>query len=129
MIRAAAIACGLALSACQAAPPPASSGKSAALSMMEHVAIAANRCWFGSKDQAFRPYRFANELNSFSGRPRFLLVPAKNPEARPLLVVQAEGTPARLQAFGPLMEGELGPRIAADLARWSSGAEGCSATA
>ena len=45
---------------------------------MEQVAIAAHRCWFASRDPAFRSYRFANELNSMSGQPRFLLVPAKN---------------------------------------------------
>ena len=45
---------------------------------MEQVAIAAHKCWFASKDPAFKAYQMANELNSFSGRPRFLLVPAKN---------------------------------------------------
>ena len=49
---------------------------------MEQVAIAAHNCWFASKDPAFKPYHMANELNSFSGRPRFLLVPAKNYEAQ-----------------------------------------------
>ncbi|BCH25539.1 hypothetical protein MesoLjLc_54690 [Mesorhizobium sp. L-8-10] len=101
------------------------SGKSAALRTMEQVAIAAQKCWFASKDAAFRPYRMANELNSFSGRPRILLVPAKHPEGRPLLVVQAEGTPARLQAFGPLMQEQLGARIGADVTRWASGEAGC----
>ncbi|HWK65554.1 MAG TPA: hypothetical protein VNS34_11465 [Rhizobiaceae bacterium] len=101
------------------------SGKSAALRTMEQVAIAAHKCWFASKDPAFRPYRFANELNSFSGRPRFLLVPAQHPEARPLLVVQAEGTPARLQAFGPLMQDPLAPRINADVSRWATGDQSC----
>lgn len=101
------------------------SGKSAALRTMEQVAIAAHKCWFASKDPAFRPYRFANELNSFSGRPRFLLVPAKRPEERPLLVVQAEGTPARLQAFGPLMQDTIGSRIGADVNRWASGDQSC----
>jgi hypothetical protein len=105
------------------------SSKSAALHTMEQVAIAAHRCWFASKDAAFRPYRMADELNSFSGRPRFLLVPAKRPEARPLLVVQAEGTPARLQAFGPLMQEELGARIGADINRWAAGDQSCGSTA
>ena len=57
---------------------------------MEQIAIAAHACWFVSKDPAFKPYHMANELNSFSGRPRFLLVPAKHPEGKPLLVVQAK---------------------------------------
>lgn len=42
----------------------------------------------------------SNELGSFSGRPRFLIVPAKSVESRPLLVVQSEGPPhaSRLSA-------------------------------
>lgn len=122
-------AAALFLAACQSDPKgPGSvnvSGKSAALRTMEQVAIAAQKCWFASKDAAFRPYRMANELNSFSGRPRILLVPAKHPEGRPLLVVQAEGTPAKLQAFGPLMQEQLGSRIGADVTRWASGDAGC----
>ena len=85
------------LAACQSEKAPAlnSGGKSAALRKMEQIAIAAHACWFVSKDPAFKPYHMANELNSFSGRPRFLLVPAKHPEGKPLLVVQAEGAGAR----------------------------------
>jgi hypothetical protein len=121
------------LVACQAGPkgPGAmdAPGKSAALRMMEQVAISAQKCWFASKDAAFGSYRMANELNSFSGRPRILLVPAKHPEGRPLLVVQAEGTPARLQAFGPLMQDQLGGRIGTDVTRWASGETGCGSAA
>ena len=78
---------------------------------MEQIAIAAHACWFASKDPAFKPYHMANELNSFSGRPRFLLVPAKHYEGKPLLVVQAEGAAPNVQAFGPLMDEALGERI------------------
>lgn len=132
-IRIGAVAALGALVACQASPQGASqsgsSGKSAALRTMEQVATAAHKCWFASKDPDFRPYGFANELNSFSGRPRFLLVPARRHEAKPLLVVQAEGTPARLQAFGPLMQEPLGARIGADLQRWSAGDQSCASPA
>jgi hypothetical protein len=96
---------------------------------MEHVASNAHRCWFASKDPAFRDYRMADELNSFSGRPRFLLVPAKHPEHKPLLVVQAEGAPPKLEAFGPLMQEALGARIGADVTRWSKGEAGCAGVA
>jgi hypothetical protein len=121
----------LALSAaCQShTPPPPSDGKSAALRTMEHIAIAAQSCWFASKDPGFKSYRMANELNSYSGRPRFLLVPAKHPEGKPLLVVQAEGPAPSLQAFGPLMQEPLGARIQGDLKRWASGSSNCAATA
>jgi hypothetical protein len=118
------------LAACQSQTTPVSNsgGKSAALRTMEQVAIAAHKCWFASKDSAFKPYRMANELNSFSGRPRFLLVPAKNPEGRPLLVVQAEGSAPDLQAFGPLMQEPIGSRIGSDVQRWAGGSSSCTAT-
>ncbi len=121
-----------ALAACQSEdvkPGPGTGGKSAALRSMEQVAIAAHKCWFASKDAAFRDYSFANELNSFSGRPRFLLVPKRNFSGKPLLVVQAEGPAGRVSAFGPLMDGPLGARIAADVGRWSTGDGDCAGSA
>lgn len=131
--RAGAVAIVAVLAACQSgskeSKQSAPSGKSAALLKMEQVTIAAHKCWFASNDPAFRPYRLANELNSFSGRPRFLLVPAKRPESRPLLVVQAEGTPARLETFGPLMQDSLATRIDTDINRWAAGDRSCGSSA
>jgi hypothetical protein len=120
-------AVAIALSACQSGQrnEASPSGKSAALLTMEQVAIAAHKCWFASKDPAFKPYRMANELNSYSGKPRFLLVPAKNYEAKPLLVVQAEGSSRSVETFGPLLSDSLGPRISADIGRWASGDSAC----
>ncbi len=118
----------LALAACQAQLPGSgggSTGKSAALRAMEPVAIAAHKCWFASRDPAFKAYKFANELNSFSGQPRFLLVPAKNFGGRPLLVVQATGNSSKVDAFGPLLSEPVGARIASDLGRWSAGDTSC----
>jgi len=115
----------LALTSCQSDRSPPSSPDRAALPTMERVAINANRCWFKSGDPMFQPYRLAPELNSFSGRPRILAVPSKSPESRPVLVVQAEGSPARLDAFGPLMDGASGDRIRRDVLKWASGTSGC----
>jgi hypothetical protein len=56
-------------------------------------------------------------------------VPAQNYQARPLLVVQAQGASRRIEAFGPLLGEALGPRIGADLARWSSGNPTCTLAA
>jgi hypothetical protein len=117
-----------ALAACQSSPSRSVSdgaGKSAALRSMERVAIAAHRCWFAANDPAFRGYSFANELNSFSGRPRFLLVPKGNFGGRPLLVVQAQGPAGKVSAFGPLMDGPEGKRISADIDRWAAGNQEC----
>jgi hypothetical protein len=120
-----------ALAACQSKPTPPSSGggKSAALKTMEQIAIAAHKCWIASKDPAFKSYRFANELNSMSGQPRFLLVPAKNFGGLPALVVQAQGSKPDLQVFGPLLDEAVGARIQGDVRRWASGDASCSASA
>ncbi|QRM56943.1 hypothetical protein [Sinorhizobium sp. BG8] len=117
-------ATALLVAACQSAPP-APKASTAALPTMERVALGANACWFKSGDPAFKPYRLAPELNSFTGRPRILLVHRHSPESRPLLVVQAEGNPAKMAAFGPLMNEPLATRIATDVKRWVSGASGC----
>lgn len=122
-----------ALAGCQSQgrPGPGSlafNSEKAALPTMERVALAANSCWFKSGDSTFKPYRLAPELNSFSGRPRILVVPTGNPGGRPLLVVHAEGNPAKVEAFGPLMSNPAGNRIAADVRRWAGGQSSCSAS-
>lgn len=106
-------------------PPTPTSVSNAALATMERIAVGANSCWFKSNDKDFRGYAFAPELNSFSGRPRMLVVPARNLAGRPLLVVQAEGNPARIEAFGPMMQQGHSSRISADINRWASGQKGC----
>lgn len=126
------VAVAATVSGCQSGSKPDGtppSGKSAALLTMEQVAIAAHKCWFASKDKAFRPYRFANELNSMSSQPRFLLVPAKNFGGLPALVVQARGNSSQVEIFGPLLSDPLGDRISTDINRWRSGNTSCSATA
>jgi len=119
------------LASCQSTPKsaPVPMGKSASLLAMEQVAIAAHKCWIASKDPAFKSYQMANELNSFSGTPRFLLVPAKHYGGKPLLVVQAQGNSSHVDAFGPLMADPLGARIGSDIARWQAGNSACNAAA
>lgn len=113
------------LAGCQSSKPAAPAQNTAALPTMERVALGANACWFKSGDDAFKPYRLAPELNSFSGRPRILLVKRNSPESRPLAVVQAEGHPARLQAFGPLFSESVGSRMTTDIKHWAAGGTGC----
>ena len=124
-------AAGLAVASCQSGSKttPAPSSKSASLLAMEQVAIAAHKCWIASKDPAFKSYQMANELNSYSGKPRFLLVPAKHYGGKPLLVVQAQGNSRRIDLFGPLMADPLGARIGSDIARWQAGNPSCTAAA
>lgn len=115
----------LALAACQPKPQRPVSVSQAALPVMERIALGANACWLKSNDPAFKAYRLAPELNSFSGRPRILLVPRNSPESRPMLVVHAEGNPAKLDAFGPVMNDSHAARITADIKRWANGGKGC----
>jgi hypothetical protein len=118
------IVLGSALAACQSKPVVQKSSPSA-LDVMEKVAVAANRCWFKSGDAAFKSYAFAPELTSFSGRPRILLTRKGSSDIRPLLVVQAEGKPARLSTFGPLMNEQVGGRVGTDVQRWAAGGTSC----
>lgn len=117
----------LLLTACQSDKTEGSggSGKSASLRAMEQVAIAAHKCWIASKDPAFRSYAMANELNSYSGNPRFLLVPKKDYGGKPLLIVQARGGSSKVEVFGPLMDDALGARIGSDIRRWQTGNSSC----
>ncbi len=87
--------------------------------------LGASACWFKSADPDFARYQLAPELDSYSGRPRILVVERKQPGGRPSLVVQAEGDPARMEAFGPLMGGATGARITKDVNRWVGGSKGC----
>ncbi|MCM2505197.1 hypothetical protein NDN16_16115 [Aureimonas altamirensis] len=115
------------LAACSGKPREASidTGGEPALKVMERVALAARDCWFRGRDTAFSGYSMAPELDSHSGRPRILVVPRSNPGGLPLLVVEGQGKPARIQTFGPLLNGPSGPRIAADVARWQGGDRTC----
>ncbi|CAN7389544.1 hypothetical protein [Rhizobium sp. LjRoot254] len=114
------------LAACSTAKEPVSALNVGALPVMERVALGANRCWFKSKDPAFTAYRLAPELNSFTGTPRILIVKKHSPESRPLLVIQAQGHPAKLDAFGPLMsDTAIHARVSKDVNRWARGGKDC----
>ncbi len=120
------LAAAFALSACQSsAPPPSKTHGHSALDIMERVAVGANRCWLKSGDPAFKAYSMAPELDSYSGKPRFLLVRRGSHDIRPVLVVQAQGNPGRLEAFGPMMGEPAGARVAHDIRRFANGDKDC----
>jgi hypothetical protein len=98
------------------------------------VAKVAQKCWFKSGDSNFKGMRMSNEVNSFSGRPRILIVKRSDPNGLPLLVVQAEtkgdassGKYTNLQTFGPLLQTSNGKRISGDVSRWAKGNKACTA--
>jgi hypothetical protein len=114
------------LAACTTSHNAAPALEVGALPVMERVMLGANRCWFKSADPLFASYKMAPELNSYSGTPRILLVKKHSPEARPLLVVQAEGSPAKIDAYGPLMsEPAMSERVHKDVNSWVRGGQGC----
>ncbi|EAU40735.1 hypothetical protein FP2506_03374 [Fulvimarina pelagi HTCC2506] len=95
------------------------------LDLMERLTLNADRCWFKSGDPAFEPYGLSPELASFSGKPRFLLTPAGEPEARPLLVAEGQAGSGDVAVYGPLLTEEIGQRAQADIERWRSGSDDC----
>ncbi len=95
------------------------------LDRMERLAVTANRCWIRSGDRTFAAFGLAPELSSFSGRPRFLLVPRGRMEARPLLVVEGQTGSSAVETYGPLLGTPAATRIRSDIARWSAGASSC----
>ncbi|MBX9455738.1 MAG: hypothetical protein KL863_06745 [Rhizobium sp.] len=114
------------LPGCSSKEKPVAALEIGALPIMERVALGANRCWFKSKDAAFAPYRLAPELKSFTGTPRILVVKRNAPESLPLLVVQAQGNPAKLSAFGPLMQdATISVRVNKDVSHWARGGRDC----
>jgi hypothetical protein len=115
----------LVTAACQSRAPVEIVVTRGALPMMERVASAAHSCWFKSSDAAFANYVMSPELNSYTGRPRILVVERSHPTGRPLLVVQAEGDPAKLETFGPMLNGPSAARIMSDVNRWAAGAKSC----
>ena len=126
------------LTACQMKPAEPKLSTSMRTSTKPELAVAkiakiAQKCWFKSGDKAFKQYRLANEVSSFVGQPRFLLVPQKNPGGLPLLVVQAvqkgktaSGKFTNINAFGPLLQSAHGKRILGDVNRWNKGDTKCS---
>jgi len=127
LVLAAALGAATALSGCNstAVGDKSLTARQAALPAMENIALNARSCWFRSGDADFRPYRLAPELTSYSSRPRILVVPHNAPNERPLLVIEATGNPARISAYGPLMQTPLSHKIDKHLQDWSAGGSKC----
>ena len=85
------------------------------------------QCWFGDARGAFAAYSYAPELNSFSGRPRVLVVEKTDPTGLPKLVVEATSSErgSSVKLFGPLMASAEAVSISRDIERWAGGATGC----
>ena len=95
--------------------------------MIVRVAQKMQTCWFKTKDPRFTKFRMAAEVNSFSGKPRVLIVPKNNPGGLPQLVVQAQRVSGRnqLSTFGPLLQTANGRGVEADVRQWAHGRASC----
>ncbi len=84
-------------------------------------------CWFRKANPTLAKYKIASEINSYTGKPRILLVPRNRPGGLPGLVVQAERRSGGndVQVFGPLLEGSGGANLRASVNKWTSGSTAC----
>lgn len=123
----------LLLPSCQKAPISGPTGaltltvNKAATATIVSIAKTAQKCWFKTKDPTFANFRLAAEVNSYVGKPRFLLVPKSNPAGLPKLVVNGETQNGKtaVNAFGPLLSTKQGQRISNDIQRWAIGNANC----
>ena len=125
--------CAALLAGCVGSPPRQAAGYLEYRTDEEPATVAARiagsvrDCWFGGRRQAFASLFFAPELDSYSGRPRVLIVPAENPGGLPRLVIEAsrEGSATSVKLFGPLLATAEGAGISRDVERWTKGATAC----
>jgi hypothetical protein len=99
----------------------------AAIAALQTINTSAQKCWSGSQNKDFRKYRIIPELDTRVGKPRILVVSAKAAQGLPQYVIEADGTPARISAYGPLGAEPLGEQMNADVMRWHKGEKGCKA--
>ncbi len=93
-----------------------------AYNLSVRLADSIGRCWFAGGDATFAGYVYTPERNAAVSR--ILIVRKDNPTGLPALVIQpVNGSSATV--FGPLADSAAGPRIRADVARWSKGGTGC----
>ena len=126
------LTCACLVAACTKTEPPEVTvanklKQESAQALMVRVAKQVQTCWFKRKDSALKQYKMAAEINSFSGKPRILIVPRNKPTALPKLVAQAQkiGGRNRFESFGPLLQSSAGPRLNASLNRWANGSKTC----
>jgi len=92
------------------------------------IAERVGACWFKDGNNAFSRFAYAPELNSFSGKPRILIVPKADPAGLPQLVIEvSDGARATVvKLFGPLLATSRGTSIQRDVERWADGGMDCS---
>lgn len=125
MKRLASLAGILLLVGCQTATAPAVNTRTsdAAHALYAQLTETLKGCWFAG-DATFADYVYTPEVNG--NMPRILLSPKKNPDGRPVLVIEPTGS-TTADVYGPLLTTPVGNRVRADLGRWLKGDKGCGA--
>ena len=117
------------LAACQSTPQDYAEfhAPQSPVNVATQIAENVRACWFGGARPAFADYSYAPELNSFSNRPRVLIVPKAEPHGLPKLVIEASAADrgSSVKLFGPMMGGPEAAAISRDVARWAEGQSGC----
>lgn len=128
-----ALTVALLVAACRTAEPPkdytAFGAPQDPETVAARVAHDVGTCWFKTRRPAFVHLTYAAELNSYTGRPRVLIVPRQDPHGLPQLVIEVtradRGSSVRL--FGPLLGTAEAATISRDVERWVAGGSGCTA--
>ncbi len=95
------------------------------VSVTRRIAGNIGRCWFVDGAQAFDGLVYVPERNAATSR--ILLLRRDSPAGLPQLIVDAsrKGRRTSVKLFGPLLDTPQGPRIRADVARWTGGGTDC----
>ena len=91
------------------------------------IAERVGTCWFNRGNTSFSRFAYAPELNSFSGKPRILIVPKDDPAGLPQLVIEvSKGSQATVvKLFGPLLATARSSAIQRDVERWADSGTDC----
>lgn len=120
-----------ALAGCNAAGKPGAleltTQSSSGVAVLQTVNDRAQACWMASRDAAFTGYRLIPELDTTAGKPRLLLVAARDAQGLPKLVIETQGNPALIRSYGPLTRSSISARINGDVTRWAKGETDCKA--
>ncbi len=117
-----AAALAAALAGCQTAQAPQPAQIDAAYELSTRLAAVIGRCWFAPANPLLPDYSYSPERNA--NQSRILIVRKDNPTALPVLVIEPKGG-SSVDVYGPLLGTSEGPRLKADVDRWTRGDEGC----
>ena len=122
----------LALTACETKPnvdvkSGAKPKGEAPAALIVRVATSLNACQFKAGQGLGSRYQVSAEPDSYSGRPRLLIVERRNPDGLPKLVVEAQrrGGSNSVSTYGPLLQTKSGPALKRAVDAYVAGRTSC----